>query len=212
MPSTILYDFWQSSASFRVRIALNLCGIPYKRITVDLRRDEHKREPHVTRNPQCMVPALLIDGLMLTQSTAIIEYLNEIQDGRFLPPDPAGRARVRALSHALAMEIQPLCNLSVARHAAEASAGAISVQSWMHFFMSKGFTAVESMLQHRQTGRFCHGDSISLADICLIPQVHNARRWDMDLSDMPTIRRIAQEIERHPAVAAAHPEQVAPTY
>jgi maleylacetoacetate isomerase len=212
MPSTILYDYWQSSSSFRVRIALNLCGVPYQRVSVDLRHDEQRFEPHLSRNPQRMVPALLIDGTMLTQSLAIIEYLDETRNGQFLPRDPLGRARVRALAHAIAMEVQPLCNLSVARHAAEASAGAISVQSWMREFMGQGLAAVEGLLRHQETGRFCHGDRIGLADICLVPQVHNARRWDIDLSAMPTIRRIAGEIQRIPAVLAAHPEQVAPTH
>jgi maleylacetoacetate isomerase len=210
MPSATLYDYWRSSASYRVRIALNLLGIAHERVPVNLLKGEHKAPEHLARHPQGLVPALEIDGLTLTQSLAILEYLDETRDARFLPRDPAGRARVRSVAYAIAMEIHPVCNLAVARHAAEASAGAIAVEGWMNAFIGPGLAAVERMLQSPGTGRFCHGDRIGMADICLVPQIYNARRWDVDLGPMPIVRRIAETLEAHPAFAAAHPDRVAP--
>jgi maleylacetoacetate isomerase len=210
MRSATLYDYWRSSASYRVRIALNLLGIDHERVAVNLLKGEHKAPDYLARHPQGLVPALEIDGLVLTQSLAVLEYLDETRDAGFLPRDPAGRARVRSIAYAIAMEIHPVCNLAVARHAAEASAGAIAVEGWMHAFIGPGLAAVERMLGAAETGRFCHGDAIGMADICLVPQIYNARRWDVDLSAMPTLRRIAETLEAHPAFAAAHPERVAP--
>jgi maleylacetoacetate isomerase len=209
--SATLYDYWRSSASYRVRIALNLLGIEHARVPVNLLRGEHRTPEHLARNPQGLVPALEIDGLTLTQSLAILEYLDETREACLLPRDAAGRARVRTIAYAIAMEIHPICNLAVARHAAEASAGAIAVEGWMNAFIGPGLAAVERLLDHPAAGRFCHGDRVGLADICLVPQIYNARRWDVDLAPMPIVRRIAETLEAHPAFAAAHPERIAPT-
>jgi maleylacetoacetate isomerase len=205
-----LYDYWRSSAAFRVRIALNLLGIPFQSVQVNLLRDEHRQPEHRARNPQGLVPVLEIDGTTLTQSLAIVEYLDETRSAGLLPEDPPGRARVRTLAHAIAMEIHPVCNLSVARFAAEASGGAIAVERWMQAFIAPGLAAVEALLRHPATGRFCHGDRPGLADLCLAPQIYNARRWEVDLADLPIVRRIAAELDAHPAVQAAHPDRYAP--
>jgi maleylacetoacetate isomerase len=207
---TTLHDYWRSSASYRVRIALGLVGETWETVPVDLVAGAQRQPEHLGRNPQGLVPALEIDGLTLTQSLAIIEYLDETRGAGLLPADPAGRARVRALAHAIAMEIHPICNLRVARHAVEASGGAITMEAWMRAFIGPGLSAFEAMLDHPGTGRFCHGDTVGLADICLVPQLYNAGRWGVSLDAMPRIRAIREALEPIPAVAAAHPDRHRP--
>lgn len=206
---TQLYDYWRSSASYRVRMALNLMGEGFEIIPVDLLKAEQVGTENLARNPQGLVPTLEIDGLGLTQSLAIIEYLNDTRGG-FLPADPAGRARVRALSYAVAMEIHPVCNLRVGRFAETASAGAITMQAWQQKFIAEGLAALETMLNHPATGRYCHGDSITMADLCLVPQVYNAVRWGVDVTSLSQIARIVAELGEIPAIAAAHPDKVKP--
>ena len=199
-----LYDFWQSSAAYRVRIALGLADLEWESVHVDLTSREHKDDEHISRNPQGLVPVLEIDGLRLTQSLAIIEYLNETRNLGLLPEDLAGRARVRALAYAIAMEIHAVCNLGVARHAVEQSNGAITLESWMERFIGPGLAAFEAL---REGGEYCDGDALTLADICLVPQLYNARRWGIDLEPMPVLRRIGEKLEAIPAFAAAHPDK-----
>ena len=199
-----LYDYWRSSASYRVRIALGLAGEDWVSVPVNLLDGAHKTPDHLARNPQGLVPAIELDGQVMTQSLAIVEYLDETRKLGLLPADPAGRAMVRALSYAIAMEIHPVCNLGVAKHAVAASDGAITTESWMQHFIAPGLAAFEAMLEG---GDYCHGDTVTMADLCLVPQLYNAHRWGVSLADMPRIRRIEATLSEHPAFIAAHPDR-----
>ena len=202
---TILYDYWRSSASYRVRIALALAGMDWTPSVVNLLEAEHTGTAHLARNPQGFVPALDVDGALLTQSLAIVEYLDETRGLGLLPDNALDRARTRALAHAIAVDIHPVCNLSVARHAVEASNGLITMEGWMQHFIGPRLAAVEAMIEGPD---FCIGGALSLADLCLVPQVYNARRWNIDLSRMPRIVAIAHHLETLPAFVAAKPENV----
>lgn len=199
-----LHDYWRSSASYRVRIALGLAGLEWETVPVDLVAGAQRSPEHLALNPQGLVPALEIDGIVLTQSLAILEYLSETGRIALLPAGAEDRARVRALSHAIAMEIHPICNLRVARHAASASGGEITMEAWMQDFIAPGLAAFEAMLPG---GPRCWGGDVTMADVCLVPQVYNARRWGVDLDPMPKIRQAVEALEAIPAVAAAHPDR-----
>lgn len=207
---TTLFDYWRSSAAYRIRIALGLMDLPYTAIPVDLVKGEQRQPANLARNPQGLVPTLEIDGQTLTQSLAILEYLDETRDAGFLPREPVARARVRALAYAIAMETAPVCNLSVRTYAARNSNGGITVDSWQTHFIAQGLAAFEAMLDHPATGRFCHGDQVTLPDICLVPQIYNAQRIGLDLSPHSRITAIMAELSRIPAVAAAHPDNHQP--
>jgi maleylacetoacetate isomerase len=208
----VLYDYWRSSASYRVRIALNLAGVDYDSVPVNLLDRSHRNADHLARNPQGLVPVLDIDGLMLTQSLAIIEYLDETRaGGLFLPDDSAGRARVRALSYAVAMEIHPICNLAVIGHVAALTGGGDEARkAWTQKFIRDGLVSLEAMLARAPATRFCHGDRPTMADLCLIPQLYNARRWEVGLDDLSNIRRVASACEPLEAFRRAHPDHVRP--
>ena len=208
METPVLYDYWRSSASYRVRIALNLAGVDYKPVVVDLLSRAHKGAEHLKRNPQGLVPALEIDGLMLTQSLAIIEYVVETRGVSLLPDDAAGRARVRALAHSIALDIHPVCNLSVVSHVLDLAHGDDAMRvAWMRKFISQGLEAFEKLLDHPATGTFCHGDTPGLADICLIPQIYNAERWGVDMSGLGRIQAIRKACDPLPAFVNAHPDR-----
>lgn len=198
-----LHDYWRSSASYRVRIALGLAGVRWDCIPVNLLEGEHRDKAHLALNPQGLVPVLQIDGETMTQSLAIIEYLNETKGLRLLPGDPIGRAKVRSLAYAIAMDIHPVCNLGVAKYAVSQSNGGITMQGWMHHFIAQGLAAVEAILPG---GDHCFGGQVTIADLCLLPQIYNARRWLVSLDDMPKIRQIEANLVRLPAFAAAHPD------
>ncbi|MDA9639683.1 maleylacetoacetate isomerase [SAR116 cluster bacterium] len=208
MAEAVLYNFWRSSASYRVRIALNLKGISFETVAVSLTDGSHKSDEHVARNPQGFVPALEIDGMMMTQSLAIIEYLEARTPTPALIPSVAGEAaRLRAIAHAIAMEIHPICNPSVVTHHAAAFDGNDEDKKiWMQHFIGKGLRAVEVMADHPATGRFLHGDTPGLADCVLIPQLYNARRWGVALNDMPRLVAIDAACRDLPAFKAAAPE------
>ncbi|MFN0115207.1 MAG: maleylacetoacetate isomerase [Paracoccaceae bacterium] len=205
MPETVLHDYWRSSAAYRVRIALNLLGLPHRPVPVDLLAGEQRGDANLARNPQGLVPTLYIDGHGLTQSLAILEYLDETRGAGWLSGDAAARARIRATAYAIAMDIHPVCNLRVARYAVSQGAG---MEGWMRHFIALGLEGVEGLLTADRAGRFCHGDRLTLADICLVPQVYNARRWDVDLSGFRRLAAIATTLEDLPPFAAAHPDRV----
>jgi maleylacetoacetate isomerase len=212
MSGIVLYDYWRSSAAYRVRIALNTLSVAYEHVEIDLLSGEQKRGEHLARNPQGLVPALELDGAILTQSLAIIEYLHETRpQANFLPADSFGRARVRRLSYAIAMEIHPICNTSVAAQVVELTGGGEQTrQDWMRRFIGSGLTAFETMLADQLTGTFCHGDTPTMADFCLIPQLYNADRWGVSMTAFPKCAEIARKCAHLPAFAAAHPDTVMP--
>ena len=174
MTTPVLYDYWRSSASYRVRIALNLKDIAYQAVSIDLQTQQHGGAEHRARNPQGFVPALDIDGSMMTQSLAIIEYLDSRNPApALLPADPAEAARLRAIAYAIAMEIHPICNPSVVAHHAAAFDGSDDDRKiWMQHFIDKGLRAVEVLANHPASGRFLHGDSAGLADIVFLLLSH----------------------------------------
>lgn len=199
-----LHDYWRSSASYRVRIALGLSGQDWESLPVNLVEGAQRAASHLALNPQGLVPVVSLDGEIMTQSLAIIEYLDETRGLGLLGKTPLDRLRIRALSYAIAMEIHPICNLSVAKYAVAQSGGGITMESWMQHFITKGLTAFEAMLTG---GDHCYGNSVTLADICLAPQIYNAQRWGVDMTPMPRIRRIEAVLEKIPAFVAAHPDR-----
>jgi maleylacetoacetate isomerase len=188
-----LYGFFRSSASYRVRIALNLKGLEYEQVSIRLAKGEQYQAEFAAISPQNLVPVLEHDGLRFYQSPAIIEYLEEVYPKPpLLPEDPVGRSRVRSLALISACEIHPLNNTRVLNYLTETLQLTEEQKTgWYHHWITVGFAALEKRLAtEKETGRFCHGDTPGYADICLVPQVANARRFKVDLSAFPTILRI----------------------
>jgi maleylpyruvate isomerase len=206
---TTLYGYFRSSAAYRVRIALNLKGLDYDQIPVNLVKGEQRGGEHLARNPQGLVPSLVLDdSTVVNQSLAICEYLDEVHpEPSLLPVNALERARVRALAQSVACEIHPLNNLRVLKYLVrEMGADEAAKLAWYHHWIAEGFTALEATLSNDPgSSDFCHGDTPTLADICLIPQVYNAERFECDLSAYPTIQRIAANCRTLPAFEKAAP-------
>jgi maleylpyruvate isomerase len=206
----ILYGYGLSSASYRVRIALALKSIKYIPVNKNLRAGEHRLSEFLQVNVQGLVPALgLDDGVVLTQSVAIIEYLDELYpEPALLPAEPLARARVRALTQAIASDIHPLNNLRVLQYLEQKLIlDQQTRDAWYRHWVSVGFDALERWLvRDAATGRFCHGDSPTMADACLVPQVFNARRFSVDMNRFPRILAIDAACRELPAFQAAAPE------
>ena len=207
----ILYGYPMSSASYRVRIALALKGIEVTTVTKQLRRGEQRAKDFLEINPQGFVPVLsLDDGQVLAQSLAIIEYLDEVYpQPPLLPAGPFARARVRSLSLLIACDIHPLNNLRVLQYLELSLGEAQSARdSWYRHWIEAGFEALEEALgRDLARGRFCYGDAPSLADVCLVPQVFNARRYSVDLAPFPRIVAIDAACHEIAAFASAAPEK-----
>ncbi|NLG77007.1 MAG: maleylacetoacetate isomerase [Xanthomonadaceae bacterium] len=205
-----LYTLFRSSAAYRVRIALNLKKLPYESIPKALAKGEHRTPEYLAVNPQGLVPAIETDdGLVLSQSLAIIEYLNELYPQPPLLPNSAlERARVRSIALAIACDIHPLNNLRVLNYLRDRlGQDEADVNAWYRHWIVEGFTGLETELSRHSTARrFCHADALSIADVCLVPQVFNARRFKVDLTPFPTIAAISAHLEAMPEFAAARPE------
>lgn len=203
-----LYNYFRSSASFRVRIALELKGLAYDYLPVHLLKHEQAQPPFGDLNPAHLVPLLQDGDLTLTQSLAIIEYLDETHPAPpLLPADPAGRARVRALALDIACEVHPLNNLRVLRYLVKTLGVSDDAKNaWYRHWVEEGLAAVEAQVAANPlTGRCCHGDTPTLADLVLVPQIFNARRMDCRLDHLPALVRIADHCMTLDAFARAQP-------
>lgn len=197
----VLHGYFRSSCSWRVRIAFALKGLEYDQVPVNLVKDggQQYSSQYKTLNPMQQVPAVEIDGITLSQSLAVIQYIDETRPGqRLLPADPQKRAQVRMISDLIASGIQPLQNLSVIQ-----KIGAEKVQ-WAQHFINRGFQALEPILKET-AGKYCVGDEVSMADICLVPQVYNAERFKVDIEQYPTIKRLNAALLEMDAFRTSHP-------
>jgi maleylacetoacetate isomerase len=208
-----LYSYWRSSAAYRARIALNLKGLPYELLTVNLAGkgggDQHLPEFRAV-NPQELIPVLVDGERVIRQSMAIVEYLDETYPGpRLLPVTARERARARGLAQLVACDIHPLNNLRVLQYLErEFNTPQVERERWVRHWIEAGFVALEELLVgNPSTGDFCEGDTPSIADICLVPQTYNALRFGVDLAPFPTIRRIYELCVTVPAFDRARPEK-----
>lgn len=206
----VLYDYYRSSASYRVRIALGLKGVDYERVPVNLLDGEQRSIDFRARNPQGFVPILEADGHRITQSLAIIHWLDAaFPDPPLVPADALDRAHVVALALTIAADIHPLNNLRVLKRLKALGVDEEARDDWYRHWVAEGFAALETLAAPR-AGRFLFGDAVTLADICLVPQMYNARRFDVPLEEFPTLMRADAAATELEAFAAAHPDRVAP--
>ena len=208
MSRIVLHDYFRSSASYRVRIALNLKGVEYEQHSVSLADGAQKSAEYRALNPQGFVPMLEIDGQRLTQSLSIIVYLDQrFPEPPLLPRDPGEGAHVRSLALAVACDIHPLNNLRVLKYLkAELGQEQEAVDAWYRHWVTEGLAALEAAAASK-AGRFLYGDTPTLADVCVVPQLYNARRFDVPLDPYPTLLRADEAARALPAFAAAHPDQ-----
>jgi maleylpyruvate isomerase len=207
-----LYNYFRSSASFRVRIALNLKELTYQDIPIHLLNNggEQHSPQYQSLNPQGLVPTLLDDEKVISQSLAIIEYLEDLHPEKpLLPTDAYQKALVRSFALSIAADMHPLNNLRVLQYLTqEFNLSEEQKASWYKHWVEKGFSALEkNLVAQKNTGDFCFGNTPTLADICLVPQVYNARRYACDLSSYPTISRIDAHCQIHPAFLSAWPQE-----
>ena len=207
MSEVVLYDYWRSSAAYRVRIALNLKGIAYRSIPIDLRTGEQGGEEFTALNPQGLVPALAIDGRLLTQSLAIIDYLDQTRPAPpLLSGEPARRAATLAQALIIAADVHPIQNLRVMnRLKSQFGASDEAVTAWNRHWIAAGFAALEA---HAPEAGLFGGTAPDLTDICLVPQLANARRFEVGMDAFPGLVRIDAALRQLPAFAAAAPEAV----
>ena len=210
MARPLLHDYYRSSAAYRVRILLNLKGVDYDRHSVNLATGEQKNPGYRALNPQGFVPMLEIDGLKLTQSLSIAVYLDQTRpDPLLMPRDPADGAHVRALALTVACDIHPLNNLRVLKYlSGTLDATQDQSDAWYAHWVTEGLAALEALAAPR-AGAFLFGDSPTLADVMLVPQLYNARRFAVPIAPYPCLRRADESASAHPAFAAAHPDLIA---
>ena len=208
MSRAVLYDYYRSSAAYRVRIALNLKGVEYDSRPVNLLHSEHKADDYRAMNPQGLVPMLEIDGHRLTQSLSIIVYLDQLfPDPPLMPRDPLDAAHVRAMALTVACDIHPLNNLRVLKYlSSELGLPQEERDTWYMHWIREGLPALEA-LAAPSAGRFLFGDQPTIADVCLVPQLYNARRYAVPLDDYPTLRRAEEHANSLEAFARAHPDR-----
>ncbi len=206
MSKPLLFGYFRSSAAYRVRIALAWKGIAFETKPVHLVKGEHRADDYLGVQPQGLVPALRIDGHTLGQSMAILEYLEETRpEPPLLPKDPAERAIVRWMAELIAADIHPVNNLRIGNYLrGTLGQDDAAVQIWMRHWMAQGFVALEKLVA-RHGGAFCHGDAVSLADLCLVPQMYNARRFGLELADFPALTAIDERCRALPAFDSADP-------
>jgi maleylacetoacetate isomerase len=206
----IVHGYFRSSAAYRLRIAMNVKGLDYEFRPVHLRKGDQSSDAYKALNPQGLVPALETDqGAVLTQSLAIIEWLEETYPApALLPRDPVTRAQARAFALAIACEIHPLQNLRVLRYLkAEFGQEQDGLDAWCRHWIEPGLTACEALLARGSEGDFAFGDAPSLAEICLVPQMFSAERFRLDLAPFPRLRALRERCEALPAFADAHPSK-----
>ena len=206
----VLYDYYRSSASYRVRIALNLKGVAYARVPVNLLEGEQQADGYRARNPQGFVPMLEVDGRPMTQSLAILAWLEAAaREPPLLPADPGDQAHVRALVLTIVADIHPLNNLRVLKRLTAMGIDQAGRDEWYRHWIAEGFDALEALASPR-AGAFLFGDTPTLADVCLVPQMYNARRFNVPLEAYPALVRADAAAAALEPFAAAHPDRVAP--